>query len=88
MNGQPLLREVQLVRTQHPELRRTQSMAVGHKNERPIALARDHPEQRTKLRLGEEVNCMGSPGQRPRAYPDAGGKRRASASSGDNSGKR
>jgi hypothetical protein len=88
MNGQPLLREVQIVQVQEAHFGRPQAVPIGDEKERPVTLARDDPEEGTQLWLGQKLNGMGTPrgGHRARRYSCE--IRRASTSSGDNSGKR
>jgi hypothetical protein len=88
MNGHPLLREVQIVQVQEAHFGRPQAVPIGDEKERPVTLARDDPEEGAQLRLGQKMDGGRAPGVRPHVSRDARGKRRTSASLGDNWGTR
>ena len=88
MNGQPLLREVQIVHVHEAHFGRPQAVPVSDQKQGAIALARNDPEEGAQLRLGQKLDGGRAPGVRPHASRDARGKMRTSASLGDNWGTR
>ena len=88
LNGHPLLLEVQIVHVQQAHFECPQSVPIGCEKQRPVTLPRGDPEEGTQLRLGQKLDGGGIPRVRHGARRYVCGKMRASASSGDNWGKR
>ena len=88
MNGQSLLRDVQIVHVHEAYCGRPQAVPIGEEKEGPVPRPRDDPEEGAQLRLGQKLDGGRASGVRPHASRDARGKMRTSASVGDNRGTR